>query len=167
MTKPKTFPNWPDMEGMDELVELALNLHWCWNHASDWIWKGLDAELWETTQNPWILLRTASRDKIAAQLANPGFRKVVQDCLAEKQQSFAEERWFQRNHSGDGLSLAAYFSMEFMLTEALPIYSGGLGNVAGDQLKAASNLGVPVAAVGLLYGQGYFRQAFDRSKSVV
>ena len=161
MTKLKTFPNWPDMEGMDQLVELALNLHWCWNHASDWIWKGLDADLWETTQNPWICLRTASRDKIAAQLSNPGFRKVVQDCLAEKQQSFAEERWFQKNHSGAGLSLAAYFSMEFMLTEALPIYSGGLGNVAGDQLKAASNLGVPVVAVGLLYGQGYFRQAFD------
>lgn len=149
------------MEGMDQLVELALNLHWCWNHSSDWIWKGLDAELWESTQNPWICLRTASRDKIAAQLANPGFRKVMQDCLAHKQQSFAEEGWFQKNHSGAGLSLAAYFSMEFMLTEALPIYSGGLGNVAGDQLKAASNLGVPVAAVGLLYGQGYFRQAFD------
>jgi starch phosphorylase len=59
------------------------------------------------------------------------------------------------------LTLIAYFSMEFMLSEALPIYSGGLGNVAGDQLKAASNLGVPVAGIGLLYGQGYFRQSFD------
>jgi starch phosphorylase len=146
---------------MDQLVELALNLHWCWNHSSDWIWKGLDAELWENTQNPWILLLTASKDKIAAQLANPGFRKVMQDCLAHKQKSFVEEGWFQKNYSGAGLSLVAYFSMEFMLTEALPIYSGGLGNVAGDQLKAASNLGVPVAAVGLLYGQGYFRQDFD------
>ncbi len=161
MTNPKTFPNWPDVEGMDQLVELALNLHWCWNHSSDWIWKGLDAELWESTQNPWILLLTASKDKIAAQLANPGFRKVLQDCLSHKQNSFAEEGWFQKNHPSAGLTLAAYFSMEFMLTEALPIYSGGLGNVAGDQLKAASNLGVPVAAVGLLYGQGYFRQAFD------
>ena len=63
-----------------------------------------------------------------------------------------------KKYPGDGLSLVAYFSMEFMLTEALPIYSGGLGNVAGDQMKAASNLGVPVAGIGLLYGQGYFRQ---------
>ena len=161
MTNTHAFPNWPDVEGMDQLVELALNLHWCWNHSSDWIWASLDAELWESTQNPWILLLTVSKDKIAAQLANPGFRKVLQDCLAHKQKSFAEEGWFQKNHSSAGLTLAAYFSMEFMLTEALPIYSGGLGNVAGDQLKAASNLGVPIAAVGLLYGQGYFRQAFD------
>ena len=57
--------------------------------------------------------------------------------------------------------MIAYFSMEFMLTEALPIYSGGLGNVAGDQMKAASDLGVPVVGVGLLWGQGYFRQDFD------
>ena len=89
MTNPKTFPNWPDVEGMDQLVELALNLHWCWNHSSDWIWKSLDAELWESTQNPWILLLTASKDKIAAQLANPGFRKILQDCLSHKQNSFA------------------------------------------------------------------------------
>ena len=68
---------------------------------------------------------------------------------------------FQKKYPGSALSLVAYFSMEFMLTEALPIYSGGLGNVAGDQMKAASNLGVPVVGIGLLYGQGYFRQAFD------
>ena len=60
------------------------------------------------------------------------------------------------------LTCAAYFSMEFMLSEALPIYSGGLGNVAGDQLKAASDLGVPVVGVGLLYQQGYFRQVIDK-----
>ena len=64
--------------------------------------------------------------------------------------------WFQQNHSQDSLTSVAYFSMEFMLSEALPIYSGGLGNVAGDQLKAASDLGVPVVGVGLLYQQGLF-----------
>ncbi len=63
--------------------------------------------------------------------------------------------------SGATLKTVAYFSMEYMLSEALPIYSGGLGNVAGDQLKAANDLGVPVVAVGLLYQQGYFRQALD------
>ena len=70
--------------------------------------------------------------------------------------------WFQQNYSQGSLTCAAYFSMEFMLSEALPIYSGGLGNVAGDQLKAASNLGVPVVGVGLLYQQGYFRQVIDK-----
>ncbi len=75
--------------------------------------------------------------------------------------SFAEDAWFQKKYPASALSLVAYFSMEFMLSEALPIYSGGLGNVAGDQMKAASDLGVPVVGIGLLYGQGYFRQDFD------
>ena len=70
--------------------------------------------------------------------------------------------WFQQQHPQAPLTGVAYFSMEFMLSEALPIYSGGLGNVAGDQLKAASDLGVPVIGVGLLYQQGYFRQVIDR-----
>ena len=70
--------------------------------------------------------------------------------------------WFQQNHPKAPLTCVAYFSMEFMLSEALPIYSGGLGNVAGDQLKAASDLGVPVVGVGLLYQQGYFRQVIDQ-----
>jgi glucan phosphorylase len=70
--------------------------------------------------------------------------------------------WFQKAHADSALTCVAYFSMEFMLSEALPIYSGGLGNVAGDQLKAASDLGVPVIGVGLLYSQGYFRQVIDK-----
>ncbi len=161
MSDTKAVTTWPNVEGMDELVELALNLHWCWNHASDEIWKSLDAELWQSTQNPWIVLLTVSREKIATLLATPDFRQRLQDCQRHNQKSFHEEGWFQKKYAEAGLSLVAYFSMEFMLTEALPIYSGGLGNVAGDQMKAASNLGVPVAGIGLLYGQGYFRQDFD------
>src|SRR5580704_8947142 len=146
---------------MDELSELALNLHWSWNHKSDEIWQSLDADLWESTQNPWVILRTVSREKISTLLATPDFRQRLQECLRHNRKSFSEEGWFQKKYPGAGLSLVAYFSMEFMLTEALPIYSGGLGNVAGDQMKAASNLGVPVVGIGLLYGQGYFRQGFD------
>ena len=82
---------------MDQLVEQALNLRWCWNHSSDWIWKSLDAELWEKTENPWIILLTVSRDKIASMLANPGFRNVLQDCLATNQKSFAEEPGSRKN----------------------------------------------------------------------
>ncbi len=144
---------------MDALAELALNLRWSWNHASDEIWQSLDAELWETTQNPWLILRTVSKEKIKSLLAAPELRQRVQDLLRINHES--ADTWFQQKHPGSGLSSVAYFSMEFMLSEALPIYSGGLGNVAGDQMKAASDLGVPVVGIGLLYGQGYFRQAFD------
>jgi len=161
----KTVTGWPRVEGMDELAELALNLHWCWNHSSDELWDSLDSELWQSTQNPWVILRTVSREKIQSLLATPNFRQLLQKCLLHNRKSFTEEAWFQKKYPGAALSLVAYFSMEFMLTEALPIYSGGLGNVAGDQMKAASNLGVPVVGIGLLYGQGYFRQDFDLNGS--
>jgi glycogen phosphorylase len=148
-------------DGVDELRELALNLHWSWNHASDFIWEALDAELWQSTQNPWVILRTASKEKIQSLLADAAFRQRLQDLLQQNKESYQAPAWFQQKHPDSPLSLVAYFSMEFMLSEALPIYSGGLGNVAGDQMKAASDLGVPVIGVGLLYGQGYFRQLFD------
>ncbi len=148
-------------DGAEQLAELALNLHWSWNHGADDLWRALDAELWESTQNPWVILQTVSRDKVNATLAQPDFRKRLDDLLRQNRESFSADSWFQKKHAGSPLSLAAYFSMEFMLSEALPIYSGGLGNVAGDQMKAASDLGVPVVGVGLLYGQGYSRQEFD------
>ncbi|WP_333872925.1 alpha-glucan family phosphorylase [Methylobacter sp.] len=150
------------IEGFDALAELALNIHWSWNHATDEIWRRLDPELWEITRNPWVVLQTASRDRIEHVLADPAFRKDVEDLLQTKSQVAEAPAWFQQNHPQSPLSCVAYFSMEFMLSEALPIYSGGLGNVAGDQLKAASDLGVPVVAVGLLYQQGYFRQVIDK-----
>ncbi len=148
-------------DGIDALSELALNLHWSWNHASDQLWERLDAEMWQSTQNPWVILRTVSKEKIQATLADPEYRKLLDDLLRRNRDSYAADAWFQKRRAGSPLTLAAYFSMEFMLSEALPIYSGGLGNVAGDQMKAASDHGIPVVGVGLLYGQGYFRQAFD------
>jgi starch phosphorylase len=151
----------PEVEGMDALTELALNLHWSWNHAADELWERLDADLWETTQNPWVILQTVSQDTVKAALAEPEFRRRLDELLKQNRESYSSDAWFQTKHPGTALTLAAYFSMEFMLSEALPIYSGGLGNVAGDQMKAASDLGVPVVGVGLLYGQGYFRQDFD------
>jgi starch phosphorylase len=147
--------------GMEALKELALNLHWSWNHAADELWKALDPYLWETTQNPWVILQTVSTKKVQALLATPTFQGLLASLLQHKHRFFSADAWFQKTHPGVALSSIAYFSMEFMLTEALPIYSGGLGNVAGDQMKAASDLGVPVVGVGLLWGQGYFRQDFD------
>jgi len=147
--------------GIDALKELALNLHWSWSHAADKLWEALDSYLWQTTQNPWIILQTVSKDKVKTLLATPDFQELLSALLQHKRKFFSADAWFQKTHPGAALSSIAYFSMEFMLTEALPIYSGGLGNVAGDQMKAASDLGVPVVGVGLLWGQGYFRQDFD------
>ncbi|MGB8722511.1 MAG: alpha-glucan family phosphorylase [Terriglobales bacterium] len=152
-----------EIEGFDSLAGLALDMHWSWNHATDEVWRQLDPELWEITHNPWVVLQTVSRDQIERVLADPAFRKNVDDLLRSKRQAAERPAWFQQKHPQAPLTCVAYFSMEFMLSEALPIYSGGLGNVAGDQLKAASDLGVPVVGVGLLYQQGYFRQVIDKN----
>jgi starch phosphorylase len=144
------------------LTELALDLRWTWNHSTDELWGRLDPQLWELTQNPWVLLQTTSRRRIQEACADPAFRKKIEQMLLRKREAENGTAWFQSAHPGSALSRVAYFSMEFMLSEALPIYSGGLGNVAGDQLKTASNLGIPVVGIGLLYQQGYFRQEIDR-----
>jgi glycogen phosphorylase len=151
-----------EVEGFDSLAELALDMRWSWNHATDGVWRTLDPILWELTQNPWVVLETVSPDQIKSALADPAFRKTVADLLRAKHQAVASPAWFQQKHPQAPLTCVAYFCMEFMLSEALPIYSGGLGNVAGDQLKAASDLGVPVIGVGLLYQQGYFRQEINK-----
>ncbi|MCK9175651.1 MAG: alpha-glucan family phosphorylase [Desulforhopalus sp.] len=150
-----------DIEGCKLLIELALDLNWSWNHATDKVWRDLDPELWAITHNPWDVLQTVSRDRIDLMLADSEFRANVEDLIGKRQKTEAPTRWFQQAHEKESVDCIAYFCMEFMLSEALPIYSGGLGNVAGDQLKAASDLGVPVVGVGLLYQRGYFRQVID------
>ena len=152
-----------DVEGFDSLVELALDMRWTWNHATDRVWRQLDPVLWDLTHHPCDVLQTVSREKIRSLLADPVFRNLIDALVQSKKQAAEAPAWFQQHHSQAPLTCIAYFSMEFMLSEALPIYSGGLGNVAGDQLKAASDLGVPVVGVGLLYQQGYFRQVIDKN----
>ena len=149
------------IKGFDSLAELALDMRSSWNHTGDQLWRLLDPELWELTQNPWVVLQTVSRDKLERELADPSLRKTISVLLRAKRRAEKAPAWFQQRCPSGPLACVAYFSMEFMLSEALPIYSGGLGNVAGDQLKAASDLGVPVVGVGLLYQQGYFRQWID------
>jgi starch phosphorylase len=151
-----------EVEGFDSLAELAMDIRWSWSHCADEVWRELDPALWELTYNPWAVLQTVSRDQLECRLADPAFHKRVDELVRAKRQAMEAPAWFQQNHPGAPLTCVAYFSMEFMLSEALPIYSGGLGNVAGDQLKAASDLGVPVVGVGLLYQQGYFRQEIDK-----
>jgi starch phosphorylase len=157
-----TYTNLPSEKlDSDALAELALNLRWSWNHTTDELWKRLDPELWELTQNPWVILQMVSQDKLKSVSSDPAFRQRIDHLLALNRKAVEPSGWFHQAHAESPLTAVAYFSMEFMLSEALPIYSGGLGNVAGDQLKAASNLGVPVIGVGLLYAQGYFRQEID------
>ncbi len=151
------------IKGYDSLELLALNLRSYWNHSTDAIWRQLDQELWELTHNPWAVLQTVSNEKLTALLTNQKFSTLIDDLVKEKKEALNSPTWFEKNHPNSPLSCIAYFSMEYMLTEALPIYSGGLGNVAADQLKTASDLGVPVIAIGLLYSQGYFRQFIDKN----
>ena len=151
-----------DVEGYESLAALALDLRWSWNHATDQVWRQLDPVLWDFTHNPWAVLQTVSRDKLRQISADPVFREQVAELARGRRDAAQASAWFQQAHPQSAMSCAAYFSMEFMLSEALPIYAGGLGNVAGDQLKAASDLGVPVIGVGLLYSQGYFRQVIDK-----
>jgi len=161
-TKPNFRQLSGEVEGFDSLAELALDMRWSWSHCADEVWRQLDPALWELTYNPWAVLQTVSQDQLKRMLADPGFRKRVVELVNAKREANEAPAWFQQSHAQSPLTCIAYFSMEFMLSEALPIYSGGLGNVAGDQLKAASDLGVPVIGVGLLYQQGYFRQAIDQ-----
>lgn len=151
-----------DVTGFDSLAELALDMRWSWNHGTDELWRQLDAALWDRTRNPWVVLQTVAREKLEYLFADPLFRKKIDDLLQARRDAINTPTWFAQNHASSPLNCVAYFSMEYMLSEALPIYSGGLGNVAGDQLKAASDLGVPVVGVGLLYQQGYFRQVIDK-----
>jgi glycogen phosphorylase len=148
-------------EGIEYLIELALDLCGTWEHSADELWGQLDPELWTLTLNPWAVLQTGSRAKLKALAADPAVREKAEALVRARRQYLEAPTWFQRWHADAPLTSVAYFSMEFMLSEALPIYSGGLGNVAGDQLKSASDLGVPVVGVGLLYQQGYFRQVLD------
>jgi starch phosphorylase len=161
-TTPASPPPTPP-QGLDALTELAMDLRWSWNHSADELWRRLDTALWELTHHPNVVLQTVSREKLAGALADPDFCRLLDRLVEARRQAAEAPGWFQKKYPQASLNCVVYFCMEFMLSEALPIYSGGLGNVAGDQLKAASDLGVPVIGVGLLYQHGYFRQVIDRN----
>jgi starch phosphorylase len=146
--------------GLEGLAELALDLRWSWNHAADRLWKYIDPELWSMTSNPWLMLQTVKTNRLKALEADATFRGLMDKLVVEHREAIGEKAWFQQTYPESTLKVA-YFSMEYGLGEALPIYSGGLGILAGDYLKTASDLGVPVIGLGLLYQQGYFRQAVD------
>src|SRR5512144_2598301 len=106
-----------EVEGFDSLAKLALDLRWSWNHATDEVWRQLDPALWDITHNPWVVLQTVARDRIEAVLSDPVFRKRVEGLLKANREAMNRPAWFQQNHSQSPLTCAAYFSMEFMLSE--------------------------------------------------
>lgn len=145
----------PSLEG---LREYAQDVRWNWSHSSDRLWQRLDPETFELTNNPQLVLSEVSQTRLEEVARDPELLAQLQFELKQRQVYLNDPGWFRQTHPESALSTIAYFSMEFGLSESLPIYSGGLGILAGDYLKTASDLGFPVVGIGLLYQQGYFRQ---------
>ncbi|HUI54065.1 MAG TPA: alpha-glucan family phosphorylase [Bryobacteraceae bacterium] len=145
---------------LEGLRRLAHNLRWSWHHHTVELFRRLDADLWESTgHNPVLMLGLVDQVQLEATAKDESFLAQLDRTVRELDDYLASQStWFRRTYGKlDGL-LVAYFSAEFGLTECLAIFSGGLGVLAGDHLKSASDLGVPLVGVGLLYQQGYFRQ---------
>ena len=92
-----------DSEGINSLAELALDLSWSWNHATDELWELLDADMWQLTHNPWIVLQTVSRDKLERQLADTSFQQKMKELLTAKELAAADDSWFQKKYSATTL----------------------------------------------------------------
>jgi len=142
------------------LGEMAYNLWWTWNPDVQRLYKSIDSHLWEqTSHNPVQFLRNVERAKLNAVTHDSHFLDFYnQSLLAFDQYLEREDTWYQENHGHVQNELIAYFSSEFGMHETLPIYAGGLGVLSGDHLKEASDLGLPLVAMGFLYTKGYFTQ---------
>ncbi len=149
-------PSLPD--SLRDLDLIARNMYWTWDPEFIGLFKRIDRKLWNSCgHNPVKLLGNVSQEKLEALANNQGFLCEFRRAV-EKLQSYIEgPNWFQQTYKGQEPTIA-YFSAEFGIHECLPIYSGGLGILAGDYLKSASDLGVPLVGMGLLYQKGYFRQ---------
>ncbi len=152
-------------EGLEVLYELALDLRWNERCTADLIWERLDPEAWERTNNPYMILENISEERLEEVSKDEELKKELQFWTNSRKKDQAETCWFDQRGYCYQMGKIAYFSMEFGLSEALPIYSGGLGILAGDHLKTASDLGVPLVGIGLLYQQGYFHQVLANDGS--
>ncbi|MDR3417921.1 MAG: alpha-glucan family phosphorylase [Nevskia sp.] len=150
----------PMPAGLEALPDLALNLRWTWTHAADRLWQELSPEAWTSTRNPWLVLQIVLQARLEQCASNPAFRELVAHVTSLRNEYLTQPTWCSQS-GVERPPLTAYFCLEFGLAEALPIYAGGLGILAGDHLKTASDLGVPMVGVGLLYSEGYFRQVLD------
>jgi len=146
-------------ESLKDLRELAFNFYWCWNHETIELFRRLDRDLWDkAAHNPILFLGSIEQGKLEEASNDEAFIAHLERVKGLLDEYLKANKWFVRKNGEMPNGTIAYFSAEFGLTESLPIYSGGLGILAGDHLKSASDLGLPMAAVGLMYQEGYFRQ---------
>jgi glycogen phosphorylase len=148
-------------KSLEPLFEIAMNLRWAWDEPTLDLFRRLDLDAWEQSgHDPVSTLGLVSKERADAAAADTSFLSSVAGVAADLARYLSEPRWYQRHATESSLRTVAYFSPEFGVSATLPIYSGGLGILAGDHLKAASDLGFPLVGVGLLYRES-FRQRLD------
>ncbi len=147
-------------EALRPLKKLARNFYWTWSHEIRALFRSIDKGLWDRVEHcPFRMVRHLGEERRARLLEDPAFLSRLKHCEALLDGYLAAPTWFDEAYPGErGSARIAYFCAEFGISESLPIYSGGLGVLAGDHLKAASDLGLPLVGMGLLYARGYFRQ---------
>ena len=148
---------------LEPLRKLAYNLHWDWNIEARSLFRRLDRDLWESTNhNPVLMLGTISQERLVEVAEDEGFLAQMERAVQQLDNYLESRNWYRRQRGQtEGKECYAYFCAEYGLTHCLPLYAGGLGVLAGDHLKSASDLGLPLVAVGLLYQEGYFAQYFN------
>ena len=150
-------------EALGALSVLAGNLRWSWHPPTQDVFASVDATLWrEVNGDPVRLLGAVGRERLDELVEDADFRARLDAAHADLERYLSEDRWYARKAGADAPRSIAYFSPEYGITSVLPQYSGGLGILAGDHLKASSDLGIPLIGVGLFYRHGYFKQALDR-----
>ncbi|MGQ9582449.1 MAG: alpha-glucan family phosphorylase [Thermoplasmatota archaeon] len=146
-------------ERIKPLQSLAYNLCWTWNHEAMDLFNRLDPDLWEATNhNPVRMLGSVIQPRLDAIARDEGFIAQLERVVRSVNEYMTGDIWYDRTYGKPPGPLVAYFSAEYGLTESLPMYSGGLGVLAGDHLKSCAEMGIPIVGVGLLYRMGYFRQ---------
>src|SRR4029079_3284510 len=150
----------PLPERIRRLDELAANLWWSWQYKPRQVFRTLDYQLWRATaHNPVRMLWLVSRERLEQMSRDPDFLSIYDEAVAGLDGAYtSKEHWMGRRYPDLADSTIAYFSAEFALHQSLPIYAGGLGVLAGDHCKQASDLGVPLVGIGFMYPQGYFHQ---------
>ncbi len=146
-------------KSLEPLREIVYNVYWSWNQDAIKLFRRMDRKLWEDSHhNPVILLGKISQERLEELAKDDGFISHMNRIYVQLNVYLQELTWYQKNVNANDKPYIAYFSAEFGLTDCLQIYSGGLGILSGDHLKAASDLGIPLIAVGLCYKEGYFQQ---------
>lgn len=157
----RTFTVKPSLPAaLEDLKHVAHNLYWSWHYEITEIFRRIDYDLWkQCAHNPVKMLGLVSQARLEDLARNEGFTYQLKEARQTLEQTLNAPSWFNKIYAREGHKpLIAYFSAEFGIHESVPIYSGGLGMLAGDHLKSASDMGIPLVGVGLMYQKGYFRQ---------